>query len=208
MVNSIASTGDLEQLKQLKDEGVDFNCVDYRGRSALHIACIHGYMPVVQFLMKEAVNLDKIDSTGVSPLYHSIQRGHENIAKLLHFKGASVHAPPEKLAKILCICGFKGDTAKVRLLKECEANIEISDYDLRTVAHLAAAEGHWDLLNYLILGTDFNFELQDRWEKKPLDEIEDFDKRVEFEEALRLARDAKKGAAKGGASPKKAKKGE
>jgi ankyrin repeat protein len=189
LVNSISSTGDLEQLKQLKEEGVDFNCVDYRGRSALHIACLHGYMPVVQFLMKEAVNLDKIDSTGVSPLYHAILRGHENIAKLLHFKGASVHAPSEKLAKLLCICGFKGDTEKVKLLKDCEANIEVSDYDLRTVAHLAAAEGHWELLNYLIVETNFNFLLKDRWGKKPLEEIHDAEKRAEFEEALAFARE-------------------
>ena len=113
-----------------------------------------------------------------------------------------MHAPPEKLAKILCTCGFKGNTLKVKLLKECEANIEISDYDLRTVGHLAAAEGHWELLNYLILGTDFNFELKDRWGKKPLDEIEDFDKRMEFEEALKLSRDSNTGAV----SPKKSRK--
>ena len=106
----------------------------------MHIACLHGYMPVVKFLISERVNLDKIDSTGVSPLYHAIMKGHEDIASLLYMKGASVHAPPEKLAKLLCICGFKGDILRVKLLKDCEANIEISDYDLRTVGHLAAAE--------------------------------------------------------------------
>ncbi len=107
-------------------------------------------MNVVKFLIKEHVNLDKLDSTGVSPLYHAILKSHEDIAKLLYFKGASVHAPPEKLAKLLCICGFKGDILRVSLLKDCEANIEIADYDLRTVAHLAAAEKHWDLLSYLV----------------------------------------------------------
>jgi len=93
LVNSIASTGDLAQLQQLKEEGVDFNCVDYRARSALHIACLHGYKQVVRFLIKEKVNLDKIDSTGVSPLYHAIMRSHADIANLLYYKGASVHAP-------------------------------------------------------------------------------------------------------------------
>lgn len=141
LVNSIASTGDITQLEQLKEEGCDFNCVDYRARSALHIACLHGYMPAVRFLIRENVNLDKIDSTGVSPLYHAIKRGHEDIAKLLYYKGASVHAPADKLGQLLCICGQKGDIKRVKLLKECEANIEAADYDLRTVAHLAAAEG-------------------------------------------------------------------
>jgi ankyrin repeat protein len=52
-------------------------------------------MPVVKFLISERVNLDKIDSTGVSPLYHAIMKGHEDIASLLYMKGASVHAPPK-----------------------------------------------------------------------------------------------------------------
>lgn len=103
------------------------------------------------------MNLDKIDSTGCSPLYHAIRKDHSDIAMLLYFKGASVHTLPEKLAKLLCICGYKGDTGIVKLLHDCEAKIETSDYDLRTVAHLAAAEGHTELLLYLINETNFNF---------------------------------------------------
>lgn len=62
---------------------------------------------------------------------------------------------------------------RIKLLNDCEADIEASDYDLRTVAHLAAAEGHTELLLYLINETDFNFDLKDRWGKKPLEEIID-----------------------------------
>jgi hypothetical protein len=40
-------------------------------------------------------------------------------------------------------CGYKGDTARVKLLYDCEADIEVSDYDFRTVGHLAGAEGHF-----------------------------------------------------------------
>ena len=147
--------------------------MDYRARSPLHVACLKGHIEVVKFLLREHVNLDKIDSTGCSPLYHAIRKGHADIASLLYLKGASVHALPEKIAKLLCICGFKGDTSIVKLLYECEANIEQSDYDLRTVAHLAAAEGHTELLLYLIRDTNFNFNITDRWGKKPLEEIND-----------------------------------
>jgi len=122
-VNSIASTGDIDMLKQLKDEGADFNCVDYRARSALHIACIHGFMPIVRFLISEKVNLDKIDSTGSSPLYHAIKRRNEDVAKLLYYKGASVTVPAEKLGKLLCTDGFNGEILRVRLLNECEGDI-------------------------------------------------------------------------------------
>ena len=43
------------------------------------------------------------------------------------------------------------------------------------MAHLAAAEGHTELLLFLINETDFNFEIVDRFGKKPLEEINDID---------------------------------
>lgn len=49
--------------------------------------------------------------------------------------------------------------------------MDVGDYDKRTVAHLAAAEGHMDILLYLINNSNFNFELEDRWGRKPIDEI-------------------------------------
>jgi ankyrin repeat protein len=143
-------------------------------------------MPTVRFLIREKVNLDKIDLTGASPLYHAIKRGHEDIAKLLHYKGASVHAPPEKLGSLLCICGQKGDLKRVKLFKECDADIEASDYDLRTVAHLAAAEGQWELIKYLASHTKFNFNLTDRWGKTPFDELSNHKLRNELEELIKL----------------------
>ena len=68
----------------------------------------------------------------------------------LQEKGATAIASDEKWAKILCIVGFEGDLDKLKLLHKCEVNLEISDYDLRHVAHLAACEGHIQMLEYLI----------------------------------------------------------
>jgi hypothetical protein len=64
---------------------------------------------------------------------------------------------------------------RVKLLVECEADIEVSDYDYRTVGHLAAAESKRTLLFYLSGHTDFNFTLRDRWNHTVLDEIKDHD---------------------------------
>jgi hypothetical protein len=51
---------------------------------------------------------------------------------------------------------------------------------MRTVAHLAAAEKHWDLLTYLVTHTKFNFDMKDRFGKTPFDEIDDSGKLAEF----------------------------
>ncbi len=74
---------------------------------------------------------------------------------------------------IFISCGYKGDTAKVKLLYDCEADIEVSDYDFRTVGHLAGAEGHYELLEYLAMKTNYNFDLKDRWGTTCLNEIKD-----------------------------------
>lgn len=62
---------------------------------------------------------------------------------------------------------------RIKLLNECEADIETPDYDYRTVAHLAAAEKHYLVLEYLLWFSSFNFQLKDRWGQTPLDEIKD-----------------------------------
>ena len=73
-------------------------------------------------------------------MYHAIVKGHSDIAIQLKLKGASVHAPKEKLGYMLCNIGNKGDLKRLKLLNKCEANLELADYDHRTVAHLAASE--------------------------------------------------------------------
>lgn len=47
----------------------------------------------------------------------------------------------------------------------------MSDYDLRNIGHLAASEGHLEMLEFLILETKFDFDLADRWGRSPLEEM-------------------------------------
>lgn len=45
---------------------------------------------------------------------------------------------------------------------------------------MCAAEKHYELLEYLIRNTNFNFELTDRWGFRPLDEIRDLKQRAHY----------------------------
>ena len=69
--------------------------------------------------------------------------------------------------------GFEGKIEQLKLLHMCEVNLEISDYDLRHVGHLAACEGHYEMLRYLAVETTFDFELKDRWGNCTFDEMKD-----------------------------------
>ena len=75
--------------------------------------------------------------------------------------------------KQLCQAGFENDVDFIRLLNRCSFDLNQSNFDKRTVGHLAACENHRDMLLYLATETDFNFLFMDRFGKCPLGEIRD-----------------------------------
>lgn len=73
----------MELIKNISDEGFDFNQTDYRGRGPVHISAISGDEDLLDFLISKKVNLDFIDQMGMSPLYLACYRKRENIVKKL-----------------------------------------------------------------------------------------------------------------------------
>ena len=70
------------------------------------------------------------------------------------------------------------------MLHKCNIDLEISDYDKRSVGHLAAAEARYEVLEYLAKETNFNFDLSDRWGTKVLDECKSNELRKQIEKIL------------------------
>ncbi len=69
----------------------------------------------------------------------------------------------------LCWASAKGDLEEVRKLVAQGADYNASDYDGRTPIHLAAAEGHGDVVSYL-LDLRATPNPVDRWGFTPADE--------------------------------------
>lgn len=70
--------------------------------------------------------------------------------------------------------------------------MELADYDLRHVAHLAACEGHIELLEFLIKDTKFDFELSDRWGRTAMEELSHTiprDEKIRLKKLIREHRD-------------------
>ena len=51
IVNSAASVGDIKAFNYLKDTGINFGVVDYRGRNCLHIAAISRNFEIADFVL-------------------------------------------------------------------------------------------------------------------------------------------------------------
>ena len=55
--------GDLAEVRKYVNVGGDLMAVDYDQRSALHIACSYGHLPVVLFLLENGVDANALEQT-------------------------------------------------------------------------------------------------------------------------------------------------
>lgn len=143
---------------------VNLNAADYQGRAPIHVAAAtKGSLPIVQYLCEQQVDVNQLDRGGRSALFIALSKGDPDVVYYLYSRSAKPIAANTKWAKMLCIFGFEGNLERLKLLTHCKCDLEISDYDLRNVGHLAASEGHYALLEYLASCTSFNFDRKDRW---------------------------------------------
>ena len=191
LLNSVASTvshqyiifvsnlhvmfqGNLELLQSLHREGCDLDSIDYLGRGILHVvAMTPNREEIASYLINQSINLDLLDSKARSALYLAVESDNFGVAQILAEKGASLVCDSGRLAKMLCSVGHENDLKKLRFLLDSECDIEQADYDQRTIGHLAAAEGHIQILEMLATKTQFNFDLIDRWGHSVLEELKD-----------------------------------
>ncbi|KAG8452501.1 hypothetical protein GDO86_004330 [Hymenochirus boettgeri] len=83
----------------------------------------------------------------------------------------------------LLFAAYSGDVSAMRRFALSAMDMEQKDYDSRTALHVAAAEGHIDVIKFLIEGCRVNPFVEDRWGNTPLQDAVRF-KRHEVENIL------------------------
>ncbi|MCO5594662.1 hypothetical protein L7F22_048695 [Adiantum nelumboides] len=74
-LRNAALTGNTELLRSLLENGIDPNCCDHNGRTALHIATSEGLVMMVRVLLEHGADLYAKDRWGKTPLQESKQFG-------------------------------------------------------------------------------------------------------------------------------------
>jgi len=147
--------GDANFISKLLTLDADVNASDYDHRCGLHLAAALGKKEMIKLLACQYdANVNVIDSFGHAPLDDAFENGHEDVIDLLQSLGASLQLDSDLASFRLCYLAYCNDF-RIRLLIKAGYPINEPDYDGRTCLHLAAAEGHLEMVKLLTeLGAD------------------------------------------------------
>ena len=85
-----AKKGDLAAVKRVVEKsGLDVNCM--RGHTPLYVASENNHLNIVEYLVDNGADMNKIRVSHQTPLYVAIERGHFDVMKYLVDKGADLN---------------------------------------------------------------------------------------------------------------------
>ncbi len=174
-----------EMVEALLDHGADPQCRDRWGDLAIHDAEDQD----IKDILKQAMGIKK-DPPPIRPGKWAPAKGAKKTERELNdrfgLEGAPVCASTPDLLEVLWAAA-NGDLLTIRRHVACGRPLHVADYDHRTPLHLAAAQGHADVLRFLInffqnqvsrfddkskaLKTRLSWP--DRWSRTPLDELKE-----------------------------------
>jgi ankyrin repeat protein len=167
-----AAAGKFERVVDLVNIGACVNSTDFDKRTPLHVAAAEGRLDVVEFLLSMKADVHSKDRWGGDPLKDAIRGNHKRVQEVLKAHGAlgladehSDHG--QTIGEKMCASACKGDLNEIKSLFAKRASVNAADYDKRSALHLAAAEGHEEVVKFLVeMKAEVN--AKDRWGGDPL----------------------------------------
>lgn len=171
--------GNTERVKRAWFDGLELNVTDASGRTSLHIAVENAKVGMIELLLSADVNTNVLDDQGRSPLSVAVEKQFYAIAEMLrnHQKQKLVvqakHEGDQQHVAQVFRATKRGDVEEVKRLVPERVHPDVQDYDLRTLLHIASAEGHLAIVKHLV-DCGANVNLLDRWGTSSLSEAIDF----------------------------------
>ena len=159
----LCTDGNLPALKDLitKQELNPNEVKDPSGLTLLHLACQHGYLDIVQYLIRnQKYNPETTTPNGHTPLHTACKSGHLHIVKcLITDHKCNPHSTDSDGYTPLHAASESGSIETVKyLITEHRCDPQVSDSNSSTPLHYASESGHLDIVQCLI--TEFNCDSQ------------------------------------------------
>lgn len=153
----LALDGSSEQEdKARKDKALDMPA-GARGRTALHMAAIHGDSTILQLLLSTCAFVNSRDSLGKTAVHYAAEHGKYEVLGLLHQKGADLEARDLVGRTALHTAVMAGQRAVVEFLTDSRLCVEIKDTHGLTALHYAVYLGKEEIVRRLVYqGADAN----------------------------------------------------
>jgi len=79
-------------IKKLKQKKTNINTIIYsKGWTPLLLACLHNHKEIINFLIKEGMNINVKTTDGFTPLYYTVKNNNLKLAKFLINEGVNVN---------------------------------------------------------------------------------------------------------------------
>ncbi|VXC10750.1 conserved membrane hypothetical protein [Luteimonas sp. 9C] len=130
--------------------GADPRITDHEGNTPLHLAARSSDPGVAALLRDAAAELETRNHDGLTPLGMACAVGNWRLAKFLLERGARAEVEGGTPALLAAAGGDEDDAAGVQLLLKHKARVDARDAQRRSALHVAAFQGHDDILSALL----------------------------------------------------------